>query len=146
MTSAPKEQDGAPEQTPQLRDVAADVKAEGQKLASDAKDAIADMAVERKKAAADYMQAMAAAIECGAGELERRGRSGTASLVRRTSGELRDVSQRVLDRDPRLLLHEIEEFVRHRPGLSLGITAVVGFGLMRFFKSSGDASGTGQRG
>jgi hypothetical protein len=123
-----------------IEEVAEDLKAEGKKLAADAQEAIAGVADQRKKAAADYMRAMAAAIECGAGQLEQGGRSGTASLVRQTSEEIEHLANQVLEREPRQLLHDIEEFVRQRPGLSFGVSAVAAFGVMRFLKSSGGRS------
>jgi hypothetical protein len=112
------------------------LKAEGRKLASEAKDAVSGIAEQRKRAAADYMRGMAAAIDRGAGELDQQGRSGTASLVRQTSGEIERLAHRVLEREPRQLLHDLEDFARRRPALCIGISALAGFGLMRFLKSS----------
>jgi hypothetical protein len=138
MTTAPLQSEGgARPNASTIEGVAEDLKAEGKKLAADAQEAIAGVADQRKKAAADYMRAMAAAIECGAGQLEQGGRSGTASLVRQTSEEIEHLAHRILDREPRQLLHDIEEFVRQRPGLSFGVSAVAAFGVMRFLKSSG---------
>ena len=114
------------------------LKAEGRKLASEAKDAAFGIAEQRKKAAADYMRAMAAAIDRGAGELDQQGRSGTASLIRQTSGEIEHLAQHVLEREPRQLLRDVEDFARRRPALCFGVAALAGFGLMRFLKSSED--------
>jgi ElaB/YqjD/DUF883 family membrane-anchored ribosome-binding protein len=121
--------------------VAEDLKAEGKKLAADATEAVSGVAAQRKQAAAEYMRAMAAAIERGAGQLEQEGRSGTASVVRQTSEEIEHFAQRILEREPRQLLHDVEDFVRQRPRLSFGVSALAAFGVMRFLKSSGGRIG-----
>jgi hypothetical protein len=134
--ASPQSAAGAQGNAPPPETSVESLKAEGRKLASEVKDAMFGIAEQRKKAAADYMQAMAAAVARGAGELDQQGRSGTASLVRQTSGEIERLAHRVLEREPRQLLNDIEDFARRRPALCLGISALAGFGLMRFLKSS----------
>jgi hypothetical protein len=137
MAQAPLQSEGgARSNASPIEDVADDLKAESRKLASDAKEAVTDIADQRKRAAADYMRAMAAAIECGAGQLEQQGRSGTASLARQTSGEIDHLANRILEREPHQLLQDIEGFVRRQPGLAFGVSALAAFGVMRFLKSS----------
>jgi hypothetical protein len=135
MTS-PQSTGGAQGNASPLETSVEDLKTEGRKLASETKDAMFGIADQRKKAAADYMRAMAAAIDRGAGELDQQGRSGTASLVRQTSDEIERLAHRVLEREPRQLLHDLEDFARRRPALCIGVSALAGFGLMRFLKSS----------
>jgi hypothetical protein len=106
-------------------------------------EATNEVVANRKNMAADYIEAVAAAVDCGARDLQQKGRTETASLARSASEQLGAFARRMTDRQPREVLEDLQGFARRQPTLCFGIAALAGFGLMRFLKSSADRSTAG---
>jgi hypothetical protein len=106
-------------------------------------EATSEVVANRKNMAADYIEAVAGAVDCGARDLQQKGRTETASLARSASEQLGAFARRMTDRQPREVLEDIQEFARRQPTLCFGIAALAGFGLMRFLKSSADRRAAG---
>jgi hypothetical protein len=144
METAMAAADAAPggESTRPHEQATGDIRRDGERIIGQAKEAATSVASERKNAAADYLQAMAAAIDRGAQELSDKGRADSADLARRASRRIGDAAQRIVNREPQLLLQDLQQFARQQPALCFGIAALVGFGLMRFLRSSADRGTT----
>ena len=109
---------------------------EGGRLADEAATAARGLASEYKGAAADYLGALAEAGRNGAEELERRGHGGSAAVVRGACEDFAGFAKTLAGRQPQDILHEVEGFARHRPALFFGAAMLMGFGAVRFLRSS----------
>lgn len=124
-------------------EVAQKIKAQGQRIVSEAKSAALDEASSRKDAAAGYVSAMASALDCGAQELKRQGQQRSASLVGNAADSVSSFAEQVAARQPSELLGEVQNFARRNPALFFGATFLAGFGAVRFLKSSRDNDSDG---
>jgi hypothetical protein len=112
------------------------IKHEGQRLVDQAKGSAETVARQQTGAAAAFLDDVATAIHKGADALKDRGRSDAASFVDWTADEVGSLAGGLSSRAPADMLGEIEQLARRQPALVAGAAFLVGFGLLRFMKSS----------
>jgi len=114
-------------------------------IASEAGDRLQDEAMGRKHQAADYIDRLADAMRRAAGEFEPD-LPIAASCIRSAAAQVETASTSVRNGNFNDLLENAQSFARTRPTVFIGLTALAGFGLVRFLKSSGQAAPKSQAG
>jgi len=119
-----------------ITDVAQTIKHEGRRLVDEVKDSAESVARQQTGAAAAFLEDVATAIHKGADALKDKGRTDAASFVDWTADEVESLAGELSSRAPADILGEVENFARRQPALVAGAAFLVGFGLLRFMKSS----------
>jgi hypothetical protein len=110
---------------------------EGREIASMAADRARGFAEDGKRAGAEQADGIARAIRRAAEELDQSS-PALADIVRDAAGSLERAGRALRDRDIRDLAGGVEDFARRQPAAFLGMTAIAGFALARFLKSSAE--------
>jgi len=114
--------------------------------AAKAKEAAADMGAaasrkfegvvqDQKNAGADYILGVAQAIHRAAGEFDQD-IPQAARYIRKAGSQVESVASAVREREPRELLHDLEDFARRQPAVFFGGAMLFGFAALRFIKSA----------
>jgi hypothetical protein len=122
-----------------VKNQAADAAAVASRLASQAGDRLNEEADERKNEMADYVGRVAGAIRRAAGDFESE-LPMAASYMRSAAGQVESVSTSMRNGNAKDLVASAQSFARAQPTAFLGLTALVGFGVVRFLKSSGSST------
>lgn len=117
-------------------DAAETIKEEGRRLVHRAQDSADAVARQQVGAAAAFLEDLASAIHRGAEELKNKGHPDTASFVDWTADEVGSLAGGLSSRPPADILGDVEDFARRQPALVAGAAFLIGFGLLRFMKSS----------
>lgn len=112
------------------------IKHEGQRLVDQAKDSAETVARQQTGAAAAFLEDVASAIHKSAEALKDKGRSDAASFIDWTADEVGSLANGLGSRSPADLLGDVEDLARRQPALVAGAAFLVGFGLLRFMKST----------
>ncbi len=120
------------------RSAARRLRQDGEELYDSARSALIESADARRDEAGHYLQDVSDAIETGAEELERRGRSHSASWAGWIADEVGRAGATVAERGLGELWDEAASFARRRPAVVAGAALLVGFGLTRFLMSAPD--------
>ncbi len=118
---------------------AADATEAAQNIASEAGERLQDEAESRKSQAADYASRVADAMRRAAREFETD-LPIAASCMRSAAAQVESASTSMRNGDFKDLVEGAQSFARSRPTAFLALTALAGFGLVRFLKSSGQAT------
>jgi hypothetical protein len=108
-------------------------------IASQAGDRLQDEATGRKNQAADYVDRVAEAMRRAAHEFEPD-LPIAASYIRSAAAQVESASTSMRNGNLQDLVEGAQSFARSQPTAFLGLTALAGFGLVRFLKSSGQAT------
>lgn len=119
------------------------IKDEGRRLVDEAKGEAHAVAEQQTASAASFLHDVASAAHKGAEELKHKGREHTASLVDITAQEVDSLAEQLRRRSPSDMFADIEDFARRQPALVAGAAFLVGFGLLRFMKSSSGRASAG---
>jgi hypothetical protein len=117
-------------------DIGSEIQESGQRVLNEVRDAGTEFAAERKNDAVGYLKDLVDAARKGTKELDSRGHSRTASVAGRALQSFDDATERLADRSPEDLLHDLNDFARARPVALFSAAFLVGFGATRFLKSS----------
>lgn len=112
-------------------------------FASEAGDRLRNAAEEQKAAGADYVRGVASALRRAAGEFEQIPQA--PQYLRSAADQIESVSESLRRRDVTELVGGVQDFARRQPTAFLGIAALAGFALVRFFKSSTAAASSQPR-
>jgi hypothetical protein len=121
--------------TETIKRQAADAAEAAKAIASEAGEKLQGEAMVRKDEAMDYVERVADAMRRAAGQFEPD-LPIAASYIRSAAAQVDNVSTSVRNRDLKDLLDGAQSFARSQPTAFLGLTAVAGFALVRFLKSS----------
>jgi ElaB/YqjD/DUF883 family membrane-anchored ribosome-binding protein len=119
----------------------ADVSDKAKEVAAEAGERVGTMFEDQKKIGAEYISKLAGAAETAAGQLEREAPE-VAAYLRRGIGQVKSFSENLTSRSPRELVDDVQDLARDNPAVFLGATALVGFAVSRFLKSSAPSTGT----
>jgi ATP/maltotriose-dependent transcriptional regulator MalT len=108
------------------------------KIANEAGERLQDEAAGRKDQAADYVGRLAEAMRRAAREFESD-LPIAASSIRIAATQVESASASMRGGNLKDLVEGAQSFARAQPMAFLGLTALAGFGLVRFLKSSGQA-------
>ncbi|MDO9383555.1 MAG: hypothetical protein Q7T86_11890 [Hyphomicrobiaceae bacterium] len=120
----------------------ADVSDKAKEVAAEAGERVGTMFEDQKKIGAEYIGKLARAAETAAGQLEREAPE-VAAYLHRGIGQVKAFSENLTSRSPRELVDDVQDLARNNPAMFLGATALVGFAVSRFLKSSAPSTGTG---
>lgn len=122
-----------------LKEHAAKAVDSAKELASEAGDKLNEQIADKKNASADYAKTFADSLRRAAGEFDDQvplaGR-----YIRSAAHQVEAVSESVRNGNVGDLVKGAQDFARRQPTAFLGLTVLVGFGLVRFLKSSGGSS------
>ena len=113
----------------------ADVSDKAKEVAAEAGERVGSMFEDQKKIGAEYIGKLAGAAETAAGQLEREAPE-VAAYLRRGISQVKSFSENLTSRSPRELVDDVQDLARNNPAMFLGATALVGFAVSRFLKSS----------
>lgn len=117
----------------------ADVSDKAKEVAAEAGERVGSMFEDQKKIGAEYIGKLAGAAETAAGQLEREAPE-VAAYLRRGISQVKSFSENLTSRSPRELVDDVQDLARNNPAMFLGATALVGFAVSRFLKTSAPAS------
>jgi hypothetical protein len=106
-------------------------------LATTAQDTALRMAEEQKAEAADRVEDVARTLDSAADQVERI-LPGTAPYLRDAAAGIQGVSSAIRDQSIEEIVETVMEFARQRPGTFFAGSALAGFVLARFLKSSAE--------
>jgi ElaB/YqjD/DUF883 family membrane-anchored ribosome-binding protein len=112
-----------------------DVTDKAKDVAAQAGERVGSMFEEQKKAGAEYIGKLATAAESAAGQLDREAPEAAAYL-RRAVEQVKGYSNTLTSRSPRELIDDVQDLARNNPAAFLGATAILGFAVSRFLKTS----------
>jgi len=102
---------------------------------------------DQKRAGAERLAQLARAALTAAQQLDRDSPE-FAGYIRGAAQQVQGFSEQLRTRNVKELFNEFQSFAKRHPTAFLGATALTGFALSRFFKSSsdpGNSTSTGQR-
>jgi len=111
-------------------------------LASQAGDKLLNAAEQQKSAGADFVGDIAEAIRRSANEFRQVPQASHYMLM--AADQIDSVSDSLRRRDINQMFGDVQNFARRQPTAFIGLTALAGFALVRFLKSSAAGSGVGQ--
>lgn len=111
-------------------------KVESERLMDEAQRKAQEVVVARKDAAAEFIHDMSEAVNSATEVLDRKGRHGTASLLKSAAGELDRMSTSMTNREINALLHDCRDMAYRKPTLFFGGALLLGFGAARFLSAS----------
>ena len=118
-----------------IKEHASDFADSAKQVGSDAADRFKEMVETQKEAGARYVGGIAEAVRRAARELD--GDLPIAGdYLRKAAVQVDAVSESVRNGDFNDLLQDAQYFARRQPTAFLGLTALAGFGIVRFLKSS----------
>lgn len=112
-----------------------DVADKAKEVAADAGERVGSMFEDQKKYGAEYIGKLAGAAEAAAVQLEREAPE-VAAYLRRGVEQAKSISANLTRKSPRELVDEVQDLARNNPAMFLGATALIGFAVSRFLKSS----------
>ncbi|MES2711421.1 MAG: hypothetical protein V4653_07550 [Pseudomonadota bacterium] len=119
-----------------------EVKSHGSDIIETAKERADRLAEQGKQAGSEQISGFASAIRNAADDLE-----GTspeiAGHVRSAASSIEEISSALRDRSVGQLFQDLNVFARRQPAAFFGISAVAGFAIARFAKSSGSTTRRG---
>jgi len=110
------------------------------KLGAEAADKIKDTVNGQRGVGADYVDTLAETIRRAAGEFDDAVPMA-ANYIRLAADQVERVSGALREGEVSDLVRNAQDFARRQPTAFLGLTLLAGFGVVRFLKSSGPASG-----
>jgi hypothetical protein len=113
-------------------------------LASQAGDKLMSAAEQQKSAGADYVGEIAEAVRRAANEFRQIPQASHYMLM--AADQIDSVSESVRRRDINQMFGDVQNFARRQPTAFIGLTALAGFALVRFLKSSAAGSSGGGQG
>lgn len=122
------------------QEAAETTKDEGERLMDEAQRKAQEVVVARKEAAAEFIHDMSEAVNSATEVLDRKGRHGTASLLKSAAGELDRMSTSIANREINSLLHDCRDMAHRKPALFFGGALLLGFGAARFLSTSASHS------
>ena len=140
---------GAATMTDQARNVADQAREKMRTAGAEASRVAADVAEKarsrgesyvagQKEWAADEVQHIGSAVRRAAETLREEGDERVASYIERTADGIDDVSNYLRERDLGGLFGDVERLARRRPEIFFGGMFLVGLGISRFLKASGE--------
>lgn len=137
----PRLEGGAPETAPPATPPTAE--AEGNGPVHEKTDELLEAARRRgrgvferqKEAAVEELHSVADVMRDAAHRFEEREDPGVAEYVQKAAGYVDRVSSTLRERNPEELMRDLEEAMRKRPALALGVSSVIGFALGRFLRA-----------
>jgi hypothetical protein len=134
-----KAKDLAGSSTDALKDHASDFAAAAKDVASQASEKLKGAVDERKSSGAEYVGSLANSMRRAAREFDAElPMAGT--YIRKAASQVEGVSETIRTGSFNDLLRNAQSFARRQPTAFLGIAVLAGFGVVRFLKSSSDAS------
>ncbi len=122
------------------------LKDQGSQLVEAAKDVAAEAgakieaeATRRKNAGADFVETFADSMDRAAGEFEAA-TPLAATYIRKAAEQVKDVSATIREGDLNSLIAGASDFARRQPTAFLALSALLGFGAVRFLKSAPNRS------
>ena len=113
----------------------ADVSEKAKQVAAEAGDRVGTMFEAQKRMGAQYISRLAGVAEMAASQLDEEA-PDTAQYLRRAVGQVRDFSDKLGSRSAGELIQDVQELARKNPAAFLGATALLGFAVSRFLKTS----------
>lgn len=138
-----KQASGAAEYTTQqIKDHASGLAESAKGLASEAGDKLRGAAEGQKNAGADYISGVAGAVRRAAGEFDDQVPQA-GQYIRLAADQMENAADALRTRNLNELLGGVQDFARRQPTAFIGATVLIGFALVRFFKSSTAPSSEG---
>lgn len=110
-------------------------------LASETGEKLSETIADQKNASADYAKTFADSLRRAAGEFDQQ-IPLAGQYIRSAAEQVDAVSNSVRNGNVGDLVKGAQDFARRQPTAFLGLTALAGFALVRFLKSSEGASGS----
>jgi hypothetical protein len=134
-----KAKDLAGSSTDAIKDHASDLVDAAKDVASQASEKLKGTIDDRKSSGAEYVGSLANSMRRAAREFDAD-LPMAATYIRKAASQVEDVSETIRTGSFNDLLHNAQSFARRQPTAFLGIAVLAGFGVVRFLKSSSEAS------
>jgi hypothetical protein len=131
--------------TEAIKDQASDFVGAAKDLASHATDKFKETVDGQKNAGAEYVGSLAESMRRAAREFDNE-LPIAGTYIRKTASQVERVSGSIRNGNFSDLARSAQDFARRQPTAFLGMAVLVGFGTMRFLKSSAETSGSGGSG
>lgn len=126
------------ERTERVRAKGKEVLREGRDAAAQAFDTASDAIEEHKSTFAGQIDDIATAARNAAGDLRNRDQQAVADWIERAADGIRHASVSLRENDLKAIYSEVENLARRQPAIFIGGTALLGFAMARFARSSAE--------
>lgn len=108
--------------------------ADAKDLAAQAKDRAGEMAQEGKAKTSDALASLGKIVSDNAGTIDEKLGTRYGDYARTAARSMQETAAKIEAKDLAELGEDAKEFVRKKPGVAIGIAAVVGFFVARLFR------------
>lgn len=115
-----------------------EVKQRGADMVGRAQGRVGELVGEGKERAAEQIDSVAEALRSAAGKLREEDNAVVARYAETAAEQIERLTGYLHDREPGVMMRDLENFARRRPEVFIGGLAVAGVVLGRFLRSTGE--------